>query len=310
MEGKYRQSYAEQVNKAINDGILEIVSLHDSNADDIVYEYDAHLLVSNYWFFKDIIDDEYLPIKCVKGEDILNGSIFEMQNMDKYNHQEDFKDIIKGDALYCIVNTLDEKTIDFVKVHMDRYYLYDMPNLPKYIGLSACGVIKYFNPSEVIDYEHTADLWIDYEKANNHFIDLINYISKGYKYYCDYTTEIGRNCDFEMMLICNKKLASDANTKANIIYAHNMFINILRVYDNAINKFYNAYRYIDQSAENMYDVLDDALHRIFSNELENKLVEVSLCNDDGSYKKYNITNCEECNICDKIIEAYENILNS
>ena len=320
MEEKVKTIYMEKVKKAIDDGIITIISSKWHKRGKLIpYEYDKHLLVSNYWYFKDVMPDSIFPIKCIRGCDIIDifrieDSLLCVTDMDK----------VENDKLYCMVETFDSKMLAFVEVHFDGEYLKDMPHLSDVYYIGAGGTCKLYytringicepnNEHCKMDMDYTMLKAWDKTNAEHCFSDILKYICTDYKYYNNYICNLDKYCNYEMKLISEFNNGFNYYNKLAILAKQKIFSSCIQMYSDAVNKFDNANVYIEMADNNRlvrtYNMLLDILSYIIYN-FKDKLIESALCNEDGSLKKNNITTCSNANdICDKILDAYEDLLN-
>lgn len=301
---------------ALDDGdkIYHIINGDNPITDEMLYDYDDHLLVSNYWYFKNMgIDDgRILPIVCMSGKDIqslfkANLSTISFKVVSYTSGKYITKDIssLKSDEYYSFIKLFDSDSIGFIKIHIDDSYFCDMANTLNsyYIGLD--GTFKpNIELNKMLDNDdRMIKAWKGYDKGKDfldimHFSDILDYIDIDFAY--QYGFDICMNSDYEMKHILKKSY--DENKVHDILHSQYLLNKAVTECKKVITKLQNYVSYITPNSitihETLLDIMnsyyhDDIINSIFAyDEMYKELAKLVLCDENGTYidKRPNITN--------------------
>lgn len=302
------KKYDMLVNKFLDDGdeIYHIIDDNTNITDEMIYDYDDHLLVSNYWYFKDMGIDygRILPITCMSGMDIR--LLFKSISTDAFfNGKYMIKDVseLKNDEYYSFIRLFDSNTIGLVKVHTDDSYFCNMPNLLNSYYISLDGTFKpNIDLNIMLDNDdRMIESWRGYNKGKDfldimHFSDILDYIDMSFAY--QYECDIFMNSDYEMKYILEKSY--DKNKIHDILRSQYLFSKAITEY----RKIIAALPSISCASFNdrlMYEALHDIINSYYCDPADaivtndnmcKELVKLVLCDENGTYinKRPNITN--------------------
>lgn len=131
-------SYKDKVNKALSEGWMVIHDHIDNyNLNELLYKYRYHLIVSNYWYFANDSDIPLKKVHCVYGSVLKDF-------LDNYNimYYSNNIDAINDKILYCMIEGDTDYNIEFVEVHLNKYYLSKISLNPKMYYLGLDGRVK------------------------------------------------------------------------------------------------------------------------------------------------------------------------